>query len=80
MRVFLSRLKTNHLLVYTDASKGNIIFLNHFINGLHPSLRTAVKALKPQRFEDAVSVAQEVESERLTDDSRKGKKRTNWTL
>jgi len=75
VRVFFSRLKTNlYLLGYTDSSRGNRIFLNHFINGLHPSLRNAVKALKPQRLEDAVSIAQEVESDRLTDDSRKGKK------
>jgi hypothetical protein len=81
VRVFFSRLKTNlYLLGYTDASKGNRIFLSHFINGLHPGLRTAVKALKPQRIEDAVSVAQEVESDRLTDDSRKGKKEKLDTL
>jgi len=81
VRVFFSRLKTNlHLLGYSDSSKGNRIFLNHFINGLLPSVRTAVRALKPQRIEDAVSIAQEVESDRLTDDTRKTKKEKLDTL
>ena len=74
VRVYFSRLKTNlHLLGYTDSSKGNRIFLNHFINGLLPSLRTPVKALKPQKLLDAVAIAQEVESDRVSDDGRKKK-------
>jgi hypothetical protein len=74
VRVYFSRLKTNlHLLGYNDSSKGNRIFLNHFINGLLPSLRTPVKALKPQKLLDAVAIAQEVESDRVSDDFRKKK-------
>ena len=51
VRVYFSRMKTNlHLLGYVDSAKGNRIFLNQFLNGLLPSLRTAVKALKPQNY------------------------------
>ena len=46
------RLKTNlYLLGYSDTSKGNRIFLNHF-DGLLPNLKLSVKAHKPQRIED----------------------------
>ena len=76
VRVYFSRLKTNlHLLGYVDSAnrKGNRIFLNQFLNGLLPSIRTPVKALKPQRLLDAVAIAQEVESDRVSDDNRKKK-------
>ena len=74
VRVYFSRLKTNlHLLGYVDSSKGNRIFLNQFLNGLLPSIRAPVKALKPQKLLDAVAIAQEVESDRVSDESRKKK-------
>ena len=74
VRVYFSRMKTNlHLLGYVDSAKGNRIFLNQFLNGLLPSLRTAVKALKPQKLLDAVAIAQEIESDRISDDNRKKK-------
>ena len=67
-------MKTNlHLLGYVDSAKGNRIFLNQFLNGLLPSIRTPVKALKPQKLLDAVAIAQEVESDRFSDESRKKK-------
>ena len=67
-------MKTNlHLLGYVDSAKGNRIFLNQFLNGLLPSIRTPVKALKPQKLLDVVAIAQEVESDRVSDESRKKK-------
>ena len=73
VRVYFSRLKTNlHLLGFRDTTKSDRILLKNFVDGLQPSLRLAVKRLKPQRIFDAVSIAQEVESCELENEANNG--------
>ena len=52
VRLYYSRLKTNlGLLGYKDSTKGKRIYLNFFLTGLTPKLRSQVECLMPQRLE-----------------------------
>ena len=75
VKVFYSRLKTNlQLLGYTDSTKGNRVYLNYFVDGLSSSIRSVLKNLRPQRLQDALALANQIESEQLVEDAKKAKK------
>ncbi len=75
VRVYYSRMKTNlGLLGYHDATKGKRIYLNYFLSGLLPRLRSQVENLMPQRLEDALALANSFESKNSANDSKRSKK------
>ena len=75
VRVYYSRLKTNlGLLGHNDTTKGQRIYLNYFLTGLLPKLRSQVENLMPQRLEDALALANSFENKNLTVEIKKGKK------
>ncbi len=75
VRVYYSRLKTNlGLLGHHDTTKGKRIYLNYFLTGLLPRLKTQVENLMPQRLEDALAFAISFESKNAATDSKKSKK------
>lgn len=80
VRVYYSRLKTNlGLLGHVDTTKGQRIYLNYFLSGLLPKLRSQVGNLMPQRLEDALALANSFESKNISIEAKRSKKVTDET-
>ena len=55
-------------------TKGQRIYLNYFLTGLLPKLRSQVESLMPQRLDDALALANSFENKNLAVETKKNKK------
>ena len=67
VKIYLSRLKTSlRLIGFNNDSQSQNVLLDYFVKGLQPALLQKVKIMMPQRIEDAVGFALQVELDQRT--------------